>query len=64
MLPSMYPASPVLLMQKAVNENHMNVIESEVVRLGAILLLFSEGGGNKGTRPQSLLYLREEQCVP
>lgn len=40
MLPSMYPASPVLLKQKAVNENHVNVIESEVVRLGAIPLLF------------------------
>lgn len=57
--PSLVPHSPALLREKVVVENHINIMEGEVVRLGNILEFFNESGRIKSVRPQSLFYLSE-----
>lgn len=47
--------SPMLL---SVGENHINITEGEVVRLGDILEFFNKGGRVSNAGPQSLFYLR------
>ena len=47
--------SPMLL---SVGENHINVMEGEVVRLGNILEFFNKGGRVRNAGHQSLFYLR------
>lgn len=57
--PNLVPDSLALLRKKVIVENHINIMEGEVVRLGNILEFFNEGGRIKSGRPQSLFYLRE-----
>jgi hypothetical protein len=45
MYSSLVPNSPALLREKVVGENHINVMEGEVVRLGDIMEFFNKGGG-------------------
>lgn len=54
MCPSLVPDSSALLGEKVVGENHINIMEGEVVRLGSILEFFNESGRIKSIRPQSL----------
>lgn len=46
--------SPML----SVGENHINITEGEVVRLGNILEFFNKGGRVSNAGPQSHFYLR------
>lgn len=45
MCPSLVPDSPVLLREKVVAKDQVNIMKSEVARLGAIFELFEEGEG-------------------
>lgn len=59
MCPILFPDLSVLLGEKVVDDNHVNVIEGEVIELHDILELINESRGISNIRPKSLLYLRE-----
>lgn len=51
MCPSLVPDSPVLLREKTVSENHINITEGEVVSLGNILEFYNKCGRNSSVGP-------------
>lgn len=55
--PCLVPVLSALLKEK-VGDNHTNIMEGEVVRLGNTLEFFNKGGRTCCAGPQSLFYLR------
>lgn len=58
MCPSLIPDLPALLGEKIVCKDHMDIVESEVIRLSNILKFLNKGGGIGRIGPQCCLYLR------
>lgn len=59
MHPSLPPNFPGILREKVVGEKSINIMESEVVRLGDILGFFKRGREISSRGPYSFFYLRE-----
>lgn len=56
---SLFPGLSALLREKAGSENHRNVREGEVVRLGNTLEFFNKDRGICSIGHQSFFYLKE-----
>lgn len=65
MCPGLIPDSPVLLRKKIIYKDHMDIMQSEIIRLDNTLELLLKGGVTTSIGPHSLLYLSllKELCL-